>query len=54
MSEWKKHDESENCPAAFDSLIEVETYTSSGSFIELAANLEWQYVKIYRVIPSKK
>ena len=54
MSEWKKHDESENCPAAFDSWIEVETWAAKGSFIELAGNLDWKYVKFYRVVSEKK
>jgi hypothetical protein len=48
---WKKHDGSTNCPENPDNWIEVETYASM-SFKELASNLEWKYVKFYRVIPN--
>jgi hypothetical protein len=51
--EWRKHDESSNCPVNSTDWIEVETYISR-SFKELAGNLEWKYVKFYRVIPEKK
>ena len=54
INEWKKHDESENCPAAVDSWIEVETYASTGNIIALAANLSWEFVKFYRIVPAKK
>ena len=50
---WVKHDESGNCPTDKNAWIEVETWTA-GSFKELAGNLEWKYVKFYRVIPEKK
>jgi hypothetical protein len=50
---WVKHDESSNCPTDKDVWIEVETWTA-GSFKEMAGNLEWKYVKFYRVIPEKK
>ena len=49
--EWKKHDESPECPVSPYELIEVETWASK-SFKELAGNLEWKYVKFYRVIPN--
>ena len=51
---WKKHTETSDCPTAYDDWIEVETWAAKGSFIELACNLDWQYVKFYRVIPEKK
>jgi len=54
MTVWKKHDESDTMPTAFDSLIEVETWAAKGSFIELASNLDWKYVKFYRVVQAKK
>ena len=52
MSEWKKHDETSDCPESVDAWIEVETWTSA-SFKELAKNLEWKYVKFYRVAEEK-
>lgn len=54
MTTWKKHTETSDCPTAYDDWIEVETWAAKGSFIELACNLDWQYVKFYRVIPEKK
>ena len=49
---WVKHNESDVCPTDADAWIEVETWTSS-SFKELAGNLEWKYVKFYRVMENK-
>jgi hypothetical protein len=49
MSEWKKHDGSEVNPESENDWIEVETWISK-SFKELSCNLEWQYVKFYKVI----
>lgn len=46
---WTKHDESSTCPTEPNAWIAVETYTSN-SFVELARNLEWKYVKFYRVV----
>lgn len=51
--EWKKHDESNECPVSPYEMIEVETWASK-SFKEFAGNLEWKYVKFYRVLPEKK
>ena len=50
--EWKKHDGSDTIPEQADAWIEVETWTSE-SFKELARNLEWKYVKFYRVVDNK-
>ena len=52
-NEWQKHDGSEKCPVSPYEMIEVETWASS-DFKALAGNLEWKYVKFYRVIPEKK
>ena len=52
-NEWQKHDGSEECPVSPYEMIEVETWASS-DFKALAGNLEWKYVKFYRVIPEKK
>ena len=54
MTAWKKHNGSETCPVSPYEMIEVETWASTGSFKEFAGNLEWKYVKFYRVIPEKK
>ena len=50
--EWHKHDESPECPVSPYEMIEVETWASK-SFKELAGNLEWKYVKFYRVVENK-
>ena len=50
---WKKHDETDTCPEHSNTWIEVETWTA-GSFKELASNLEWKYVKFYRVMEEEK
>ena len=52
-NEWKKHDGSPTCPEEKDAIIEVETW-STYTVITPAANLEWMFVKFYRVIPVKK
>ena len=52
-NEWKKHDGSPTCPEEKDAIIEVETW-STNTVITPAANLEWMFVKFYRVIPVKK
>lgn len=49
MSSWKKHDGSKVCPEDEWSVIEVETYTAC-SFQAFASDLEWEYVKFYRVV----
>ena len=49
MTIWKKHDGSQQCPEDEWSVIEVETYTAS-SYTGFAADLEWEYVKFYRVV----
>lgn len=54
LNAWKKHTETKDCPEALDAWIEVETWAAKGSYIELAGNLDWQYVKFYRVVPEKK
>lgn len=54
MSEWRKHDETMGCPTEPNMLIEVETWAAKGSYLELASNLDWRYVKFYREIPTKK
>lgn len=51
---WKKHDGSNWCPEDANSMIEVETYSSNGNFTVKASSLDWQYVKFYRVVPTKK
>jgi hypothetical protein len=50
---WKKHDGSTVSPEATDAIIEVETWATH-TIITPAANLEWMYVKFYRVVPAKK
>ena len=45
---WKKHNGSQVCPEDEWSVIEVETYTAC-SFTGFAKDLEWEYIKFYRV-----
>jgi hypothetical protein len=49
---WKKHDGSDVCPEEPDTMIEVETWTSTGNVSAPACQLEWKYVKFYRVIST--
>ena len=51
---WRKHDGSPECYEPPDSLIEVETYSSQGNYVVKASQLDWQYVKFYRVVENEK
>ena len=48
---WQKHDESFNCPVDNNDMIEVETW-SPIKVLNKAGNLNWKYVKFYRVIKN--
>lgn len=50
---WLKHDGTDECPVDLDDFIEVETWANY-SIKEYARNLEWKYIKFYKVIPPKK
>jgi hypothetical protein len=50
---WKKHDGSHECCELPNSLIEVETYSSQGNYVVKASQLNWQYVKFYRVVEQE-
>jgi hypothetical protein len=50
---WKKHNGSHECYELPSSLIEVETYSSQGNYVVKASQLDWQYVKFYRVVEQE-
>lgn len=50
--EWQKHDGSIECPIDKEATVEVETWTPN-KVVNKANNLNWQYVKFYRIIKNE-
>ncbi len=46
---WKKHDESEVCPVNPDDVVTVETWSPVRA-TKPASDINWKYVKFYRVV----